>query len=255
MGILRDFFGRIFAGRRATANPSRLADVLGRDKEARAQEQSRAAADRSRSVESRLTQTTIGDNQARTEQEARRRAEDNDRETAEARLEKILKGDIETRQEQRQRREQEQEPEDKQPLGERPKERTLDAASGRLKWIPAASSLVDAFYWEPSKDNPDMGRLWIRFTTKSGKPGQEGYYQDCTETQYDDLFMAPSKGEWLVDYFIKPKIKYNRTGRGALIGTRLPWPRRGSRGGNLTPGSWWSRTGRQERASPRFTRR
>lgn len=121
------------------------------------------------------------------------------------------------------------EPNDQEPvsdLGPRP--------AGGPRWIPAASSFVDAFYWEPGPNafesdagtfGGDVGaKLWVRFTD-----GTEGYYENVSEAEYDDLFSAPSKGEWLHDHLIGPGARFHKTGTGPTSGTRLPWPRPGSR--------------------------
>jgi len=213
---LRRLFSQVFGGKKAES-VSRLGRVVAEDVAAREVGHARRLGEQKTQADTnreRLDRLLLGEQEARRKADARR--------DAEAGIEEIAP---------------------LQPLGEKP--------SGGARWIPAASSLVDAFRWTAYADNPNLGRLWIRFTNKSSGSGKEGYYNECSIGQYDDFFMAPSKGEWIWDQFIHAGVRFHATGRGPLIGTILPWPRRGSRGGDKTPGSWYSRTGREERANRR----
>jgi len=227
MGIFSDLFGSskssakrgLFASLFGTSKAeSRLESITARDK-----------ADAVTSRASRVLDEAIPQNRLKGD--------------AESRLDALLRGDRKALEDLTKRKEEEKRTETftEKPLGGRPQ--------GGSKWIPAASSFVDAFYFEPDAPGAFQGKLYVRFTTKSGAPGQEGFYTSNLD-EYDDLFTAASKGEDIWDQFIRPGRTYTRTGKGALIGTRLPWPRRGSRASKLpqkSSGRWWSRTGRIER--------
>jgi hypothetical protein len=64
-------------------------------------------------------------------------------------------------------------------------------------WESWESSNCVGGRWEADREGGDIGRLWLRFDNKSGRPASVYVYSEVPRRVWEGLRAAPSKGRFV----------------------------------------------------------